>query len=203
MRSGDSSKNTTPMLAVDARDGSDKEMMKHIISVVDLAISGAETVLIIGFTAAGMALGVVQVILRYGFNTGLTWAEAVFVILTVAGMMFAGSRAVRDDKHVRVDLITHLFPLRIARFFDYCSLLVSFALAAYFAYCGARYVIFLQSINSVSPATGMPDWIFYALVPVTMGLFAIRYAVRVLRTMRGEDTSRHSVLAELKLEDRV
>jgi TRAP-type C4-dicarboxylate transport system permease small subunit len=176
--------------------------MKHIISAVDRTISGAETVLIVGFTAAGMVLGVVQVILRYGFNAGLTWAEAAFVILTVAGMMFAGSRGVRDDKHVRVDLITHLFSPRISRFFDYCSLFVSFALVAYFAYCGARYVIFLQSIDSVSPATGMSDWIFYALVPVTMGLFAIRYVVRILRTIRGEDTSRHSVLAELNLEDR-
>jgi C4-dicarboxylate transporter DctQ subunit len=177
-------------------------MMKRIIDAVDRAISGIETVLIVGFTAAAMLLGVVQVILRYGFNTGLTWAEAVFVILTVAGMMFAGSRGVRDDKHVRVDLIAHLLPRPIARFFDYCSLLISFALVAYFAYCGARYAIFLQSIDSVSPATGMPDWIFYALVPVTMALFALRYVIRILRTMRGEDTSRHTVLAELGLEDR-
>jgi C4-dicarboxylate transporter, DctQ subunit len=177
-------------------------MMKRIISAADRAISSAETVLIVGFTAAGMLLGVLQVILRYGFNTGLTWAEAVFVILTVAGMMFAGSRGVRDDKHVRVDLITHMFPPRVARFFDYCSLFVSFALVAYFAYCGARYVVFLESIDSISPATGMSDWIFYALVPVTMGLFAIRYVIRILRTMRGEDTSRHTVLAELDLESR-
>jgi TRAP-type C4-dicarboxylate transport system permease small subunit len=48
----------------------------------------------------------------------------------------------------------------------------------------------------------MPDWIFYALVPVTMALFALRYVIRILRTMRGEDTSRHTVLAELGLEDR-
>jgi C4-dicarboxylate transporter DctQ subunit len=177
-------------------------MMNRIIDAADRAISGAETILIVGFTAAGMLLGVLQVVLRYGFNTGLTWAEAVFVILTVAGMMFAGSRGVRDDKHVRVDLITHLFPRPVARFFDYCSLAISFALVAYFAYCGARYVVFLQSIDSVSTATGMSDWIFYALVPVTMALFAVRYVIRILRTIRGEDTSRHTVLAELNLEDR-
>lgn len=176
-------------------------MMKRIINAADRAISGVETVLIIGFTAAGMLLGVTQVILRYGFNTGLTWAEAVFVILTVAGMMFAGSRGVRDDKHVRVDLVPLLFPHRVTRVFDYISLFVSCALTGYFAYCGARYVVFLESIDSVSPATDMPDWIFYLLVPVTMGLFAIRYVIRILRTMRGEETSRHGVIAELNFED--
>jgi C4-dicarboxylate transporter DctQ subunit len=176
--------------------------MERIIKAVDRAISGVETVLIVGFTAAALLLGVAQVVLRYGFNTGLTWAEAVFVIFTVAGMMFAGSRAVRDDKHVRVDIVSHLFSRRGARVLDYCSLLVSMALVSYFAYCGARYVVFLYTIDSVSPATGMPDWIFYLLVPVTMALFAIRYVIRVLRTVRGEDTSRHSALAELTAEDR-
>jgi TRAP-type C4-dicarboxylate transport system permease small subunit len=176
--------------------------MKRIITALDHIISGAETVCMVGFTAAALMLGVVQVVLRYGFNTGLTWAEAVFVIFTVAGMMFAGSRAVRDDKHVRVDIASHLFSPRIARAFECSSLLVCLALTGYFAYCGARYVIFLQSIDSVSPETGMPDWIFYSLVPVTMGMFAIRYVIRILRTVRGEDTPRHFARADLPTEDR-
>lgn len=182
------------------RDESDR--MKRILDAVDQAISALEAVLIIGFTAAALLLGVAQVVLRYVFNTGLTWAEAVFVILTVAGMMFAGSRGVRDDKHVRVDLVPALLPRPLTRVFDFCSLLVSCALTAYFAYCGARYVAFLQSIDSISPATGMPDWTFYALVPVTMGLFAVRYVLRILRTLRGEDTSHHALIASAELEGR-
>jgi len=176
--------------------------MKRIVNAVDRAISGAETAFIVGFTAAALLLGVTQVVLRYGFNTGLTWAEAVFVIFTVAGMMFAGSRGVRDDKHVRVDVVPHLFPPPVTRVFEYGSLFISLALTGYFAYCGARYVVFLHMIDSVSPATGMSDWVFYSLVPVTMGLFAIRYVIRILRTAGGEDTSRHVVLSELNVEDR-
>ena len=114
------------------------QAMKRIITALDHVISGAETVCIVGFTAAALMLGVMQVVLRYGFNTGLTWAEAVFAIFTVAGMMFAGSRAVRDDKHVRVDIASHLFSPRIARAFESSSLLVCLALTGYFAYCGAR-----------------------------------------------------------------
>ncbi len=176
--------------------------MKRILDVVDHAISAVEAVLIIAFLGSALLLGVMQVILRYGFNTGLTWAEAVVLIFAVAGVMFAGSRGVRDDKHVRVDIVTHLLPPRVARVLDYCSLFVSLALTAYFAYCGALYVVFLESIDSVSPATGMPDWIFYLLVPVTMGLFTIRYVIRILRTMRGEDTSSHNVVADLTAGER-
>ena len=176
--------------------------MKRILNAIDNAISGAESVLIVSFTGVAMVLGVTQVVMRYGFNTGLTWAEAVFVIFTVAGMMFAGSRGVRDDKHVRVDLVPFLFPRKVTHIFDFITLVVCLALTGYFAYCGVRYVLFLKLIDSVSPATGMEDWIFYALVPVTMSLFAVRYVIRILRTMRGEETSRHAV-DTLDVEDRL
>jgi len=169
--------------------------MKRVLDAADNAISGLEAMLIIAFTGAALVLGVAQVVLRYAFNAGLTWAEAVFVIFTVAGMMFAGSRGVRDDRHVRVDLVPILLPRPITRLLDFCSLLVSGALTAFFSYCGLRYVEFLRMVESVSPATGLPDWIFYLLVPITMGLFFIRYVIRILRTLRGEDTSHHGVIA--------
>jgi hypothetical protein len=35
-----------------------------------------------------------------------------------------------------------------------------------------------------------------------MSLFTIRYVIRILRTMRGEDTSSHDVIADLTLGDR-
>jgi len=175
--------------------------MKRALDAIDRLISGAEAVLIVGFTVAALVLGCLQVVLRYAFNTGITWAEAVFVILTVAGMMFAGSRGVRDDKHVRVELIPTLLPRRVTRVLDYISLIVSGALTGFFAYCGLRYVEFLQLIDSVSPATGLPDWIFYLLVPVTMGLFFVRYVLRILHTMRGEDTSHHGVIVGTEVGD--
>lgn len=165
--------------------------MKAVMGLVDRALSSLESFLIIVFTTAALALGVTQVVLRYVFNTGLPWAETIFVLLTVAGMMFAGSRAVRDDKHVGVDLVPNLLPPRPRRFASLASLAVSLALCAYFAYCGARYAGFLHMIDSVSPATGIPDWIIYMLVPITLGAFSLRYVMRIVQVLRGEPAPHH------------
>jgi C4-dicarboxylate transporter DctQ subunit len=160
--------------------------VQMMIDLVDRALARCEIVLILCFATLALILGITQIVLRYVFNTGIHWAEAVFVICTVAGMMFAGSLGVRDDRHVRVDLVPSLVPSWLRRVFDLAALCVSFALCAYFAYCGARYVAFLRMIESVSPATGLEDWIFYLLVPVTLGAFSIRYAIRIVDRFRHE-----------------
>ena len=157
-----------------------------IVAAIDRVLARVETVLILAFTTAALMLGVTQVVLRYVFNTGLHWAEAVFVILTVAGMMFAGSFGVREDRHVRIDLVPMLLPPRLRRMCDLAALAVSLSLCAYFVYCGARYVAFLHMIESVSPATGLQDWIFYLLVPVTFGAFTVRFAIRIVERWRRE-----------------
>lgn len=161
--------------------------MKTLVTVFDRVMSAIEDRLVLIFVGLALVLGVTQVVLRYAFNTGITWAEVIFVFFTVAGMMFAGSRAVRDDKHVGVDLIAHLAPAPVRRALSLIALIVSFGLTAYYAYCGFRYSGFVKSIDSISPATGIPDWLFYGLVPITMGAFALRYIERIILALRGED----------------
>jgi TRAP-type C4-dicarboxylate transport system permease small subunit len=131
-------------------------------------------------------LGTTQVVLRYLFNTGFPTSEALFVLATAAGMMFAGSRAVREDRHVRFELLPLLLPARPNAFLRVIADVVSLALCGYFAWCGWLYVQFVADMDTVSPESGLPDWIVYALVPVAMGMFALRYLLCIVRALRGE-----------------
>lgn len=176
--------------------------MKRVLDVIDSLIGHAEAVAVVGFTGAALVLGIMQVILRYVFNTGFHWSEALFVLFTVAGMMAAGSRAVRDDKHVRVELLPLLIPARLQTAFAFTSHFTALALCGYFAYCGLRYVLFLHEMETVSPEIGMPDWMIYLLVPVVLGAFAIRYVIRILRALRGEDIPLHVAPEASELEGR-
>jgi TRAP-type C4-dicarboxylate transport system permease small subunit len=154
---------------------------------LDRGLASAEFVLIAVFTLAALGIGVAQVVLRYGFNSGFTWSESVFVLCTVAGMLFAGSRAVREDKHVRVDLLYMVIPDRARRVLLLVSHVVTGVLCAFFAVCGVLYVRFTHMIGTAQVDTGIPDWIIYLLVPITMGAFALRYVIRIVRALRGED----------------
>jgi len=48
-------------------------------------------------------------------------------------------------------------------------------------------VQFTYEIGSVSPDSETPDWIVFSLVPLAMGLFVLRYVIRIVRLLSGED----------------
>lgn len=154
---------------------------------LDRALGVIEFGLVSFFTLAALGLGVTQVVLRYVFGTGLAWSETAFILLTIAGMLFAGSRAVAEDRHVRVDLLFLVIPDRLRRRLILSSHIVTGLLCAFFALCGALYVRFVHMIGTVQVDTGIPDWVVYLLVPITMGAFALRYVIRIVRAVRGED----------------
>lgn len=164
--------------------------MRRMLDKLDSALSGVETLAVAALSIAALMLGTAQVVLRYAFNTGFTWSEAIFVLLTVAAMLLAGSRAVRDDGHVRVDLLPQVLPrpartaLRLLRY------AVSLALCGFLAWAGVKYVLFTRSMGIVSPASELPVWVTYLLVPLAMGLFALRYVMLLLREAGGEETGR-------------
>lgn len=176
--------------------------MRHLLGAVDRLISGLEALAIVVFTLIALALGGMQVLLRYAFNTGFTTSEALFVLATAAGMMVAGSRAVRDDKHVRFELLPLLLPARPIAILRVLAHAVSLALCAYFAWCGLLYVQFVDEMETVSPETGLPDWLTYSLVPIVMALFATRYVLRIIRALRGEDVPIGHGPAPAELEGR-
>ncbi len=159
--------------------------MSRMFELIDRACSRVEAVVILGGMAVALLIGTAQVVLRYVFNAGFHWSEAFFVLFTVMAMLFAGARAVRDDRHVRVDVVSMLLPRRPKLAMRFVADLVAFALCGYFFYCGLRYVLFLNQMGTISPETELPDWIVYLLGPVTLGLFALRYIQALARTARG------------------
>jgi C4-dicarboxylate transporter DctQ subunit len=175
--------------------------MAETLSRIDRALSIIEFWLIAGFTLAALLVGTLQVFLRYALNYGFPWSEAIFTLCTIIAMLFAGSRAVRDDQHVRVELLAMVVSPAVRRVLTLAAHGMALALCAYFAYCGFLYVRFAHMIDTASPDTGIPDWITYLLVPVVMGLFAVRYVIRIIRAWRGEDIDIFHVVPAEALTD--
>lgn len=159
--------------------------MKNTDQTIERALTFVEAAAILVLILSAFAIGTMQVVLRYVFNTGFPWSEGVFVMLTVWAMLLAGSRAVRDGLHVRVDIVLQFVSPRVRVVFDVVSLAASWALCGYFAYCGYLYVRFVHSINAVSAEAYLPEWIIYLIVPAAMAAFFIRYLLRLIAWLRG------------------
>jgi C4-dicarboxylate transporter DctQ subunit len=173
----------------------------NAVNAIDRWLSAIEYWLIGGLTLIALTVGTLQVFLRYALNTGFTWSEEAFTLCTITAMLFAGSRAVRDDQHVRVELVPLLASRKVGKVLRLLAHMVTLLLCAYYAYAGLLYAQFTYMIGSVSPNSGMPDWIVFSVVPVTLGLFTVRYVIRIIRTLRDEDTeSVHGIAPEAQVE---
>ena len=158
---------------------------------VDRGLAAIETVFIATLAVIGIGLGTMQVVLRYVFNTGFEWNEAYFVLATVTAILMAGSRAVRDDMHVRVDVIKMIVPAATARVLDLIAHAASLALCAFYVWCGFLYVNFTRAMDTASPETGLKDWLVYSIMPSILVLFCIRYLLRIRATWLGHDVAPH------------
>jgi len=157
------------------------------LALLDKALAYVETGVIVLLSSVALVLGVMQVVLRYVFNTGFPWTEAVFVTLTIWAMFFGGSRAVRDGVHVRVDVLAMVLPRAVGRFLDLLGMLASLALTSFFFYCGLQYTQFVHQMGIRDIETNVPDAVTYAIVPITMAAFAIRYVILIVDWVRNPD----------------
>lgn len=155
-----------------------------LLASLDRKLAYVETGVIVALSTAALALGVMQVVLRYVFNMGFPWTEALFVNLTIWAMLFGGSRAVRDGLHVRVDLLATLLPRHGVWVVEIVSMLASAALCAFFFYCGIVYVQFVGEMGIRDLETHIPDAITYAIVPVAMAAFILRYVILIVDWVR-------------------
>lgn len=144
---------------------------------VDQALSLIESWLIGGLVVLAFAIGSAQVVLRYVFNTGFDWSEGVFVVCTVAAMLAAGSRAARDDAHVRMDLLAQHLSAGAGKALTLAAHLATLALCLYFCVAGYTYVRFAFEMETVAPETGIAEWKTWMVIPLSMLAFSLRYAI--------------------------
>lgn len=161
----------------------------RVAMAVDTVLDWAERIVIGTLSVVALGLGTMQVVLRYVFNTGFEWNEAVFVLATVSAMLMAGARAVRENAHVRVDLIHMIVPAGASRILDIIAYTAALLLCAFYAYCGYLFASFARMMGTVSPETGFPDWMVYCVMPVVMALFSIRYVIKIRAVALGHEVN--------------
>lgn len=156
---------------------------------MDRALTHIENVIMCGAFVGAFAVGTMQVILRYVFNTGFVWSEFALVTLTVIAALMGGSRAITQGLHIRVSLFTDNMPGKTRIAVDTFALLITLAYSGFVAYAGYLYVEFLMRTGARSIQSGIPLWIVYSIVPAIMILFIVRYLQRLPKVLREGETS--------------
>jgi len=110
-----------------------------------------------------------QVVLRYVFNSSLSWAEELARYIFVWQVWLGISIGEKDHKHIRLDLLTQFF--REKRGVNYIiEIMDSIILLAFLIFLsieGTRMVLLLIHAHSLSASMRLPMYIVYLALPVS------------------------------------
>jgi len=119
-----------------------------------------------------------QIILRDIFHTGLSFADPMMRQLVLWTGMLGALAAVRDDKHIALDVLQRFLnpsAQKIARVLTLGFAALVCAILAY--YCYAMVQVDFDG-STASPLSGLPAWTAELILPVGFGLMGLRFALR-------------------------
>jgi C4-dicarboxylate transporter DctQ subunit len=115
-----------------------------------------------------------QVVLRYGFGTGLVWSlEATtytFAWLVLIGMSYG----VRTEAHIAVDLLTSRLTPSRARVFASVALLCGLAYCGLMIYGSWQFVDRLLTLGTDARDIPLPRSVLTGIMPIAFVLLALR-----------------------------
>ncbi|MED9821296.1 MAG: TRAP transporter small permease [Christensenellales bacterium] len=108
------------------------------------------------------------VVLRYCFNTGLSWAEEVPRLLVTVFAFMACAIGVRDHMHVSVDAVYNRFPIggKARRTMDVLTDVATLLCGVFMLVAGGQRTMKLFSLTGTMPITGISTAWQYLPIPV-------------------------------------
>ena len=143
----------------------------------------AEEYLLVGSLAFNVVLVFFQVVMRYVFQNSLSWSEELARYIFLWQTWLGASYAVKEHRHLRVEMLADRFKGRSRLVFELFVLLVWFGFSAFLAYQGYRMTAFLAQSGQSSAAMQIPISWAYASVPVGCGLMALRLVGEIRRVL--------------------
>ncbi len=126
-----------------------------------------------------------NVVLRYGFNSGIAVSEELSRFLFV-WLVFMGSvLAARRREHLGMDSFRNLFGPAGRRVLDIAAEVIVVALSALFLW-GAIQMAMLTADDSL-PITGLPRWTIYAAAIVSGGGILLVSLVHLFQRLSGRE----------------
>lgn len=139
-----------------------------------------ENIALVGFLSLMMVLGVAQIVLREVFNTSIIWADEFSRLAVLWLAMVAAIAAARENRHIRIDALSHILPasvLRVTRVI--VDLFAAGVCAALAWYCYQNLLFEIEFEETV--LRDFPAWIAHSIVPVAFLLTAYRFAVDAIK----------------------
>ena len=156
--------------------------MKKALAKLEQAGRLAENTALVVLLGTMIGVAVFQIINRQllGSMFAMGWADELVKLIVLWLAMVGSIAACRDNKHIRIDLITHVLSGPVV---TWAKIVVDVFAAGVSGFIGWHsYRLIREEVSWGDTIFGdMPLWAFHAIVPVAFFLVTYHFIVRVLR----------------------
>lgn len=132
-----------------------------------------------------------QVVMRYVFNAGFTWALEMTTVF-FAVMIFVGiSYGVRVGAHIGIDALVKMLPAGLRRAVSILVVLLCLVYAGIVIYGSWIYVSKMRDVGIELDDLPIPLWVVRAILPVGYCLLAFRFLQVLWALLTGKSDSLH------------
>jgi TRAP-type C4-dicarboxylate transport system permease small subunit len=140
----------------------------------------AENFALVALLGTMVVLAVLQIVLRQFFDDGIVWADELIKIIVLWLAMIGSIAAARDNRHIRIDLLSHILPERGVILTRMLVDLFAAVVCAVIAWQAWRYLqIEIEFEETV--LLDLPAWMAHSVVPAAFLLICYRFLVSVLK----------------------
>jgi C4-dicarboxylate transporter, DctQ subunit len=144
---------------------------------------------------AGLLIYLMQIFGRYvAPERDLAWGEELTIYVIIWACLLSASMLVREDGHVRADLLLRLLPVERQRWIEVVNCIVAVLFCGSLAWVAYLMTLDFYELGEKSNTTlRFPMWLYYASLPTCAGLMTLRYAIRLWNFLFRYDPSRMAV----------
>lgn len=143
-----------------------------------------ETSLLVLILGGLVLVAVGQIVLREFFSFGFIWANELQNLMVLWLAMIAAVAACRDNRHIRIDALSHVLPDKFIRFSRVFVDLFAAVVCITIAWQVWRYIqLEIEFEDTVLVDT--PAWMVHGIVPLAFLLTGYRFVVGAIRKAVG------------------
>ncbi|KIL45140.1 TRAP transporter small permease [Jeotgalibacillus soli] len=136
----------------------------------------------------GIGISLYSVFTRYVLGQSQSWATEIYTMMLVWAIFIGFSTALRENKHISIDILYDKAGPALKKFCQMITLLVGIGFSLFIAWTGMEMVLtaYDQGIKTID--VGVPVWINYLIMPITGVLLFIRFCEKAYRFFIKKET---------------
>lgn len=127
-----------------------------------------------------------DVVMRFGFNAGISWSQEVTLYMMAWFVLFGASYGVKVGAHIGVDSFVKIFPAPIRRAMGLLSVSVCMAYSIIFMIAGWNYLSKLKQISIEMEDLEVQRWLSESIIFLGFALLLFRFLQLFIKIIKGE-----------------